>query len=110
MNCLYYTEDNTGNDTVYTLHVYNQDASVDQSTNYRFTCYVSCRIVKLNAPQLSSYLQLQSDSFALTVSTDDSSALLIVYLFVISSMFNLASLRHDSGCWSSSNVFSSLKL
>ena len=41
VNCLYYTEDNTGNDTVYTLHVYNQDASVDQSTNYRFTCYVS---------------------------------------------------------------------
>ena len=66
MNCLYYTEDNTGNDTVYTLHVYNQDATVDQSTNYRFTCYVSCRIVKLNAPQfLYCHLILNSKAIVL---------------------------------------------
>ena len=33
---------------VYTLHVYNMDDTVDQSTTYRFTCYVSTKLDLVN--------------------------------------------------------------
>ena len=38
--CMYYMQDTSSTDTIY-VYLYNDDTTVDYSTNYRFTCVVS---------------------------------------------------------------------